>query len=311
MSHHNRIDHNDMGPVLALANMLVINGTGSEEPQVDGQVCQYNRIDHNYMHDIKNTGGNNWEAMRIGRSWQAPTKGFNVIEHNFLKAASGDPETISVKSSDNIIRYNTMRETAGEICLRHGNRNQVYGNYIIADSNGGSRGIRVYGADHRIWNNYIAAAQTGIWLDDGSATATDEAGKEHYQVYRTWVFNNTLIGQEIRIGGSKPNHPKDCKVANNIITGAKVNAGGNAIVSEGNLEGGNPLTMQDGVFRLVANEAGAAAIGKAVNPGAYMLTDDIDGQPRNAPDVGADEQSSDPVKYKGPLTVADVGPDAP
>jgi len=121
------------------------------------------------------------------------------------------------------------------------------------------------------------------------------------------VFNNTLIGQEIKVGGSKPNHPKDCKIANNI---GKVNAGGNAIVSEGNLDG-NPLTMQDGIYRLLANPAGAAAIGKAVNTAAYMLTDDIDGQARNAPDVGADEQSPDPVKFKGPLTMADVGPDSP
>jgi hypothetical protein len=312
-THHNRIDHNDLGPQSAVANMLVIDGTGQEEPQIAGQVSQYNRVDHNHFHDINNTGGNNWEAMRIGRSWQAPTKGFNVIEYNFLKGASGDPETISVKSSDNIIRHNTLRATAGEICLRHGNRNQVYGNYILADGNGGSRGMRVYGADHRIFNNYVAAASTGIWLDDGSATATDEPGKEHYQVYRAWVFNNTLIGQDIRVGGSKPNHPRDCRIANNIITGnGKLNPDGNAIISEGNLVGGaSPLTVQDGIYRLLDNAAGAAAIGKAVNTMFYGLTDDIQGQPRSAPDLGADEHSTAPITIPGPLTAADVGPDAP
>ena len=31
-SHHNRIDHNDLGPVNANANMVVIDGTGREEP---------------------------------------------------------------------------------------------------------------------------------------------------------------------------------------------------------------------------------------------------------------------------------------
>ena len=313
-AHHNRIDHNDLGPVTVRANMLVIDGTGREEPLTPGQVSQYNRIDHNYLHDINNTGGNNWEAMRIGRSWQGPTKGFNVIERNLLKGASGDPETISVKSSDNVIRHNTLRATRGEITLRHGNRTQVHGNYILADGEGGTRGMRVYGADHRIYNNYVAAASTGIWLDDGGATATDEPGPEHYRVYRTWVYNNTVINQDIRVGGSKAYVPLDCRVANNIVTGGgRINPDGTAIVSEGNLVGGtSPLTLQDGIHRLLPGPAATAAIDKAVNPTFYMLADDIQGQPRaTAPDIGADEASMAPVTIPGPLTTADVGPDAP
>jgi hypothetical protein len=251
--------------------------------------------------------------MRIGRSWQAPTKGFNVIEQNFLRAASGDPETISVKSSDNIIRNNTMRATGGEICLRHGNRNQVSGNYIIADGHNGSRGIRVYGADHRIFNNYVAAAATGIWLDAGSATATEEPGTEHYRVYRTWVFNNTVIGQDIQVGGAMSYAPLDCRVANNVVSGGSAGGGGGTnTINEGNLAGGtNPLTQQDGIYRLLPNAAGALAIGKAANSAFYKLVDDIQGQPRVEPDVGADEQSDAPVTIPGPLTAADVGPDAP
>ncbi len=311
-THHNRIDHNDLGPVTALANILVIDGTGQEEPLVPGQVSQHNRVDHNYVHDVNNTGGNNWEAMRIGRSWQGPTKGFNVIERNLFVRANGDPETISVKSSDNIIRHNTLRATAGEIALRHGNRTQVYGNYILAEGNGGSRGIRVYGADHRIFNNYVADASTGIWLDDGASPETDEPGKEHYQVYRTWVFHNTVIGRNIRVGGSKAHAPLDCRVANNIITGAgTLNPDGTTLVDEGNLVGGdNPLTLQDGIFRLLPNAAGARAAGKAVNADFYGLGEDIQGQPRAAPDLGADEASTAPATIPGPLTPADVGPAA-
>jgi poly(beta-D-mannuronate) lyase len=313
-AHHNRIDHNELGPQTVLANMLVVEGTGQETPLTYGKVSQYNRVDHNYFHDINNTGGNNWETMRIGRSWQGPTKGFNVIEYNLLKGTTGDPETISVKSSANIIRHNTMRATTGEITLRHGNGTQVYGNYILADGNNSSRGMRVYGADHRIFNNYVAAGATGIWLDDGSATPTDEPGAEHYRVYRTWVFNNTIVGQDIRVGGSKAYAPLDCRVANNIVTGSgQLNPDGTSIVSEGNLVGGaNPLTMQDGLYRLLPNAAGALAIDKAVNASFYAITDDIHGQPRSANvDLGADEHSEAPVTTPGPLTTADVGPDAP
>jgi hypothetical protein len=312
-AHHNRIDHNELGPLTTLANMIEINGTGSEDPPLAGQVSQYNRIDHNYFHDVKYSGGNNWETLRIGRSWEGPSKGFNVIELNLLVACNGDPETISAKSSNNIIRHNTIRNTVGEICLRHGNNNEVYGNYLLGDGNGGSRGMRVYGADHRIYNNYVNTAATGIWLDDGESSATNEPGKLHYQVYRAWVFNNTVVGQEIKVGGTKANSPTDCRIANNIVVGAGLNAGGNKIVDEGNLVGGaSPLTTADGVFRLGTGAEAARAVGKAVNASFYMINEDIDGQPRGpAVDVGADQQSTAPVLYKGPLTTADVGPDSP
>jgi poly(beta-D-mannuronate) lyase len=307
-SHHNRIDHNDLGPVNANANMLEIDGTGMESPLTPGNVSQYNRIDHNHFHEVNNTGGNNWETLRIGRSWQGPTKGFNVIEYNLLVRTTGDPETISLKSSDNIVRYNTMSNVNGEITSRHGNRNQIYGNYIL----GGSRGMRIYGGDHRIYNNYVAASSTGIWIESGSSAAMEEPGAEHYRVYRTWVFNNTVVGQPIKLGGSKAFQPLDCRVANNIVVGAGIDNGGMGTVSEGNIAGGmNPLTMQDGLYRLLPNAAGAAAIDKAVNSDFYMIKEDIQGQPRMAPDVGADERSDAPVTIRGPLTPADVGPDAP
>jgi hypothetical protein len=83
-------------------------------------------------------------------------------------------------------------------------------------------------------------------------------------------------------------------------------------VNEGNLAGGtSPLAQQDGIYRLLPNAAGALAIGKAVNSAFYKLVDDIQGQPRVEPEVGADEQSDAPVTIPGPLTAADVGPDAP
>lgn len=307
-AHHNRIDHNDLGPVNANANMVVIDGTGREEPEMPGDVSQYNRIDHNHFHEVNNSGGNNWETLRIGRSWQGPTRGFNVIELNLLVRTTGDPETISLKSSANIVRNNTMQNVNGEICSRHGNENQIYGNYIL----GGSRGMRIYGGDHRIYNNYVAASSTGIWIESGASAAMNEPGKEHYRVFKTWVFNNTVIGQPIKLGGSKQYQPIDCRVANNIVIGAGIENGGMGTVLEGNIAGGmNPLTMMGGIYRLLANAAGAGAIGKAVNADFYMIKDDIDGQSRMGVDVGADEQSEAAAPLKGPLTAADVGPESP
>ncbi len=89
--------------------------------------------------------------------------------------ADSDPETISVKSSDNTIRYNTMRSTAGQFTLRHGNRTSVYGNYILGDGQGGSSGLRVYGGDHKIYNNYIAGVN-GVAINIDAGNSEDDGG---------------------------------------------------------------------------------------------------------------------------------------
>jgi poly(beta-D-mannuronate) lyase len=62
---------------------------------------------------------------------------------------------------------------------------------------------------------------------------------------------------------------------------------------------------------LLSIVAGSAAIDKAA--GAYpFLTDDLQGQPRARPDIGADEWSDSPeLPLRRPLMPADVGPDAP
>ena len=200
--------------------MLVIEGTGQEAPLTPGKVSQYNRVDHNYFHDITNTGGNNWETMRIGRSWQGPTKGFNVIEHNLFERTTGDPETISVKSSANIIRHNTLRATAGEIALRHGNSTQVYGNYILADGEG--RLARDAGLRRR---------PPHLQQLRGRRVHRHLAGRRPCHRHRRARPRALpgLPGLGVQQHGHRPGHPGrgaqrpypplDCRVANNIITG--------------------------------------------------------------------------------------------
>jgi hypothetical protein len=286
-------------------------------------VVQHNRVDHNYIHDLKGGGGNGWEAVRLGLSGLAPSKGFNVIEYNLFKGATGDPETISVKSSDNIIRYNTFRATRGEITLRHGNRTQVYGNFMLADGLAEARGIRVCGADHRIFNNYLEGivASPGIFLRSGSADGTEERGTAHYRVYRTHIVNNTIVNGRGIVIGSTGLPPVDCVAANNLIQNpmgdAITHAAGEGTRFEGNLASANPgvtmgtrvadpmLVKMEGAFRVAA---GSPAIDSAA--GAYdYVTEDLDGQPRSKNDVGADELAPGPLRR--PLTEADVGPDAP
>jgi hypothetical protein len=318
-TNHTRIDHNDLGPKNLLGNIVMFSGGAN------AQVVQYNRVDHNFFHDVKGGGGNGWESLRVGLSGLAASKGFNIIEYNLFKNATGDPETISVKSCDNTVRYNTFRASNGEITLRHGNRTMVYGNFILADGLASARGIRVCGSHHHIFNNYIegVTAAAAIALEGGDADGGpgDIPGAAHFRVYDAQVVHNTIVnGRGISVGASHPDAPSGCVVANNLVQ----NPSGDAITDTssvmttyaGNISSagagpgtkmGDPkLVKSDGAFRITA---GSAAIDSAVGSYPYV-TDDMDGQPRTKADVGADELAAGPVT-RHPLVEADVGPDAP
>ena len=274
-SRHIRIDRNDFGPKKLVGNMLMVGGK-------DRQISQHNRIDRNFFHDITYGGGNGWETIRLGLSGLAPSKGFNVIELNLFKGASGDPETISVKSSDAIVRYNTYRATNGEITLRHGNRTQVYGNYLLADGLASARGIRVLGADHKIWGNTFEDIQASpaVLLRGGSHPDTDTNGTEFYRVYRAQVVNNTILrGSGITVGGRGDLPPLDCLVANNLVQGT----------AQAVVDSGTGTRIQNNIN--VQNEADRLA--------ARLKTG-----------VGSAEAPDAPGQRR-PLTEADVGPNAP
>jgi hypothetical protein len=69
----------------------------------------------------------------------------------------------------------------------------------------------------------------------------------------------------------------------------------------------DPQLQMDGSGRYHLG-ANSPAVNAAV--GTAPVPEDIEGQPRQQPDVGADELSTGPV-LRRPLTAADVGPNAP
>jgi poly(beta-D-mannuronate) lyase len=305
-----RIDHNDIGPQRQVGNMVMLSGQGD-------QVVQYTRIDHNHFHDVTYGGGNGWELIRAGLSGWTFSKAYTVIERNLFTRGDSDPETISVKSSDNIIRYNTMRATAGQFTLRHGNRTQVYGNYILGDGRGNT-GFRVYGGGHKIFNNYLNVG-TGILIDSGSSNDTSGALTDHKQTYDIEVVFNTIVGGSINIGSGKPLPPRNITVGYNLVQGNVNAVGGAQVKSMGNIVSGNAalsggvmkaepgLTKMGDIFRLMM---GSPAIDAADAMFPYVM-DDADGRPRSGKfDVGAEELGNGMAKF-GLLTEKDVGPLAP
>ncbi|MBE1461632.1 chondroitinase-B domain-containing protein [Kibdelosporangium phytohabitans] len=328
-SHHNRIDHNLFEEKRQLGNFVAIDGSGTQQSRHD-------RIDHNHFRDIGPRAANEMEAIRVGWSGISQSSGFTVIESNLFENCDGDPEIISVKSNDNTVRHNTFRASQGTLSHRHGNRGTFHGNFFLGEGKPGTGGIRIYGQDHRIYNNYFEGL-TGTRYDaalqlDGGDVDTSGALNAHWRVYRATVVNNTFTGNvsNIEIGANYEYAPVDSTVAGNVVTGgqgklfnevkAPVNLtyAGNIAWPTGTASVGvtrpvtavrtaDPLLIPDGAVRRIG--AGSPAI-DAGNGCHTFVTHDMDGQARiGEVDAGADERSSSPVTRR-PLTVADVGPAA-
>lgn len=174
-SHHNRIDHNIFQNKETPGHYITIDGSfddsGSDEVYYQSQ---YDRIDYNYFKNNGPRAVNEQESIRIGWSEMSLSSGYTIVEHNLFEDCDGDPEIVSVKSCDNIIRHNTFKASYGTLSLRHGNRNRVEGNYFfgndkaIGTSDAGSTlytgGIRIYGTDHMIINNYMEGLNGTQWM---------------------------------------------------------------------------------------------------------------------------------------------------
>jgi poly(beta-D-mannuronate) lyase len=208
LSSHNRIDHNLFEKKSLLGNFITIEGTKRAQPQVS----QYDRIDHNMFANIGPRVENVLEAIRVGSATYSLSSGFTVVEENLFERCDGDPEYISIKSSDDTIRHNTFRECLGSLSLRHGNRNTVEGNYILGngrtgtflDSTGktwtlGTGGVRFYGTGMRIINNYFEGLTGKQWdatfaITSGNAEYGDgQPLTKHFRIHDATIAFNIVV----------------------------------------------------------------------------------------------------------------------
>ncbi|MFI5806099.1 polysaccharide lyase 6 family protein [Streptomyces sp. NPDC051561] len=319
------VDHNHFHGKSTLGIYLGIEGAGERE------MAQRVHVHRNHFSDHSFAGSNGGEPIRLGVSPRALSRAGAVVEYNLFERCDGDPEAISVKSSGNTVRYNTFRDSFGGIVLRHGNRNRVEGNYLLD----GTEGLRIYGNDHVIVNNYLSGL-SGRALVIGSGSERDhlpdespEARRGNDAADRVVIAYNTLLNNGGTLFGEaqRPHEPRDVTVADNLFVAdvgqlvAMANTvrftwSGNLLwgaAGDGNIPTGGGtrtdpklVTGPDGVARLAADSP-------AINSGTLRwppVTHDIDGQPRGrARDVGADEYSRRAPR-RGPLSPADVGPRA-
>ena len=333
-SDHNRVDHNEFGPKAQLGNFVTISGGAS-------QSSQYDLIDHNYFHDIGPRAVNEMESVRVGDSTLSQSSGFTVVEYNLFENCDGDPEIVSIKTNDNTVRYNTFRTSQGVLSARQGNRSSFYGNFFLGGGKTGTGGVRIYGDDHKIYNNYFEGLTgTGfdapVTIQNGDADNAQLPGADqtkHYRPQRITVANNTLVNNVNNIeigytnGGSYTRPPRDLLIADNIVVGAtnplfkiftapltSVFAGniafptGTATVgmtaTDAQIRIADPLlTTQNNLQKLTAQ---SPAINASV-ANLPFITEDFEGQTRDANrDVGADE-FGDAAAARLPLTTANAG----
>ncbi|SES44934.1 polysaccharide lyase 6 family protein [Lentzea albida] len=310
-----QVDHNTFQNRNNEGVYLQITGPGSE-------IAKRTWIHHNYFYNHQFTGANGGESIRLGYSHKQSKSANAIVEHNLFEKADGDAEAISVKSSDNIVRFNTIRDSKGYIVLRHGNRTTVEGNLLF------NSGIRFHGNDHKIFNNLVQnSGDRAIVFGSGKEADSGPDSKLHDRPDRVTVAFNTLIGTGAVVesdGGDFK--PKDCVFANNVVRGSSGGVlsmhAGSTVKYEGNvIWGGTGGSMPSSGYRsvdpkLVKDANGLSRLSStspAINAsvGTYSyVTRDFDLQARSGkPDVGADEYNSAAVRK--PLTKADVGVSAP
>jgi hypothetical protein len=285
------------------------------------------RVHHNYFYNHTYRGGGGGESIRFGNSSRQHGVGEGLIEYNLFERADGDSEAISVKSTGNVVRFNTIRNSSGSIVLRHGHRTVVDGNVIL----GGRSGIRLYGNDHVIVNNLVQGSG-GRALEIGGGNLIDDTGSttDHERADRALIAFNTFLGTGgdlVIVGSTKRYGPDSCVIANNILSGpssgrlVRFRQGGN-FRWHGNIGWGSPAgDLPSSGYRsvnpgLVQDQGGLNRLG-ATSPaidtatGTYpQATVDFDAQARTgSKDVGADEYATETPRRA--LTTADVGPLAP
>ena len=236
-SAHNRIDHNLFERKVNLGSPVFVRGDDT------ALVCsQYDRIDHNHFRDVIYANGENGhETIRTGSNdlGASGQSSLTIIEDNLLEQCSGEVEIMSLKSSDNVVRRNTLLNCRGAISLRLGNRNEVSGNFILATDGGPSRGgVRFYGFDHRIFNNYFqgltgAQYEAPLALIPGTfdTPTTEKIGKEYDSLTtvaptRAWIAFNTWVDCAPLQFGLKEDKvrihtPNECTFVNNLVVRTK------------------------------------------------------------------------------------------
>lgn len=260
-SNNNHIDHNEFGPNSVKGHYIFVrgnrtgvtvpsdrtswaNGNGPNNPNM----ARNTQIDHNYFHDMAAGMGEIMVLGGIGVAGDYQNTS-TLVERNLFVNCDGDAEIISIKSSHNTIRTNTIRTSIGMISSRAGNNNTISANLMLQAAKTGTGGIKIYEKDQTVSGNYVDNPQDyGFVLGAGDNYTSSNFG--HAQVFNASVTGNIWINMNTRgviIGhGSNDNlPPTDCTFSNNALRGSaspllNLRIAGNTVFSNNTTSGSNP-----------------------------------------------------------------------
>jgi poly(beta-D-mannuronate) lyase len=179
---------------------------------IKGNLFFNQKSNQHYEFDFKAAeryNSNSWEAIRVGDSKSSIYPSKTLVEGNLFLQCDGETELITFKSGENVLRGNTIVDSASMISLRHGKNNTVENNVIIGNAKRYTGGIRFYDEGHVIRNNYIErvmgtgnvrggiAVNTGITdVKNGEKLGGGVKGKglnKQATPYKVLVENNSII----------------------------------------------------------------------------------------------------------------------
>ncbi|HEX5651432.1 MAG TPA: polysaccharide lyase 6 family protein, partial [Chitinophagaceae bacterium] len=304
-----QVDYNTFRNKDSLGKFIAVKGSGK-------QIAERLWIHHNYFKTHKNQGNRNGaEALQFGLSGFSLSSSNSIVEFNLFEDCAGENELISVKASRVTVRYNTIRNCPAQFTLRHGNFNQVYGNFFF-----NTPGLRIFGDDHLVHSNHFDNCTIAINIGNGGAEVADGAPlTSHDRPDRVLIVFNTLVNNRANIIQTARNNglgSTSITVANNIVQGGGpaasivgpyvnpvwegniiFNTNGAGDMPQGSYTIADPKLIKDstGVYRL---QQGSPAIN--ASKGNYLaVTTDMDGQLRESSlDVGADEFSNNIISAR-------------
>jgi hypothetical protein len=267
-------------------------------------------------------------------------KSKTIVEYcYFTNTGLGDAEAISVKSDNNILRYNTMvNNQQANFCFRYGDDNVAYGNFFI-----NSGGIRIKEANNiHCYNNYFENSGNGL-VSAPIIFVYDNTSVVSHLNYLNIVNNTFVGGSPIELDNYSATNNGNIPIttftnntfANNIFkyatgkifSGSKLGISWAGNIYQGTLGISIPSGMANTDPILTLNSEGYFGIpsnSPAINASSTSyptilditniddddpnLSFDISGQARvGIKDVGCDEYSTDVITNR-PLALSEVGP---
>ncbi len=268
------------------------------------------------------------ECIRIGNSTLSTYISRTVVEYCYFEDTGlGDSEAISVKSRENILRYNTMKNNPDAMfCFRNGDNNVAYSNFFI-----NSGGIRAKEANNIFcYNNYFE--KSGLTGTMNAVTYIYDTSSSTHVLDNINFLHNTFVDcGNIDFGGVGATNGTWAnnlfKKSGTIFTNPNAGTSFSGNIYSGTLGISIPTGMSSADPQLALNAYGyygltatSPAIATASNdypalitiPGIDTLLLDIKGQNRPVSrilkDVGCDQFNATATVINHPMKLSDVGP---